>query len=137
MTVTLDKWMTKLVLGAQGIDTPRARLVVPRRCAQAAATSGHAGVGLSGSGQAQLRRVLQGHRRTMRWPAILALWPDMLPKALRRYPRVRLIRPEGESSGRRGTDVTVPFLEARVTKACCCRSTTSSNRQPAVAFQHL
>jgi len=29
MTVTLDKWMTKLVLGAQGIDTPRSRLVVP------------------------------------------------------------------------------------------------------------
>jgi D-alanine-D-alanine ligase len=29
MTVTLDKWMTKLVLGAQGIDTPRARMVTP------------------------------------------------------------------------------------------------------------
>jgi D-alanine-D-alanine ligase len=29
MTVTLDKWMTKLILSAQGIDTPRARLVVP------------------------------------------------------------------------------------------------------------
>src|SRR5512147_948568 len=28
LTVTLDKWMTKLVLGAQGIDTPRSRLVV-------------------------------------------------------------------------------------------------------------
>src|SRR3954463_6019791 len=29
LTVTLDKWMTKLVLAAQGIDTPRGRLVVP------------------------------------------------------------------------------------------------------------
>src|SRR3954463_13754672 len=29
MTVTLDKWLTKLVLGAQGIDTPRGRLVLP------------------------------------------------------------------------------------------------------------
>src|SRR5947207_4229925 len=29
MTVTLDKWLTKLMLGAQGIDTPRGRLVVP------------------------------------------------------------------------------------------------------------
>src|SRR5512137_724837 len=29
MTVTLDKWMTKLILDAQGFDTPRSRLVVP------------------------------------------------------------------------------------------------------------
>ena len=29
LTVTLDKWLTKLVLGRQGIDTPRAKLVTP------------------------------------------------------------------------------------------------------------
>ena len=29
LTVTLDKWLTKLVLGSAGIDTPRARLVTP------------------------------------------------------------------------------------------------------------
>src|SRR5258706_6422205 len=30
LTVTLDKWLTKLILSAQGIDTPRARLVTLR-----------------------------------------------------------------------------------------------------------
>src|SRR5688500_18597211 len=29
MTLTLDKWLTKLVLGRHGIDTPRGRLVKP------------------------------------------------------------------------------------------------------------
>src|SRR5712672_1640534 len=29
LTVTLDKWLTKLVLGPQGIDTPRGRLLTP------------------------------------------------------------------------------------------------------------
>ncbi|MSP61044.1 MAG: ATP-grasp domain-containing protein [Myxococcales bacterium] len=30
LTVTLDKWLTKLVLASHGIDTPRSRLVTPR-----------------------------------------------------------------------------------------------------------
>jgi len=29
LTVTLDKWLTKMVLAQKGIDTPRARLVTP------------------------------------------------------------------------------------------------------------
>src|SRR5215475_15273405 len=29
LTVTLDKWMTKLVLGQRGIDTPRGRFITP------------------------------------------------------------------------------------------------------------
>ena len=29
LTVTLDKWLTKLVLANQGIDTPRGRLITP------------------------------------------------------------------------------------------------------------
>src|SRR5215468_64701 len=29
LTVTLDKWLTKLVLGQRGIDTPRGRLITP------------------------------------------------------------------------------------------------------------
>src|SRR5215467_5582506 len=29
LTVTLDKWMTKLLLAQRGLDTPRARLVTP------------------------------------------------------------------------------------------------------------
>src|SRR6476619_493908 len=30
LTVTLDKWLTKLHLAANGIDSPRGRLVMPR-----------------------------------------------------------------------------------------------------------
>src|SRR5881392_1681614 len=30
LTVTLDKWLTKLILAASGIDAPRGRLVTPR-----------------------------------------------------------------------------------------------------------
>src|SRR5437773_4709674 len=30
LTVTLDKWLTKIILGGQGVDTPRARLVTLR-----------------------------------------------------------------------------------------------------------
>src|SRR5215472_10212816 len=30
LTVTLDKWLTKMVMAAQGVDTPRARLVTLR-----------------------------------------------------------------------------------------------------------
>src|SRR3954463_16067037 len=30
LTMTLDKWLTKLVLSGQGIDTPKARLITAR-----------------------------------------------------------------------------------------------------------
>src|SRR6476660_5706264 len=33
LTVTLDKWLTKLVVAGQGVDTPRARLVTGREVA--------------------------------------------------------------------------------------------------------
>src|SRR5205085_6138470 len=29
LTVTLDKWLTKLVLAAHGVDSPRGRLITP------------------------------------------------------------------------------------------------------------
>src|SRR5438552_19053347 len=43
LTVTLDKWLTKLHLASQGIDSPRGRLVLPRDLA----TVGETGVGLA------------------------------------------------------------------------------------------
>lgn len=30
LTVTLDKWLTKLMLAAQGVESPRGRLLTPR-----------------------------------------------------------------------------------------------------------
>ena len=104
LTVTLDKWMTKLVLGAQGIDTPRARLVVPDD-AQRGRDVGMLGLAYpvlvkpnfegssKGIGDEAVARDARG----------LA---EMLPRALRRYP-AGLIVEEFVT----GTDVTVPFLE--------------------------
>src|SRR5262249_60433404 len=34
LTVTLDKWLTKLVLATQGVDSPRGRLVTPGELAR-------------------------------------------------------------------------------------------------------
>jgi len=104
MTVTLDKWMTKLVLGAQGIDTPRARLVVPDDVQRGR------DIGMLGLAYPVLVKPnFEGSSKGIgddavaRDPRTLA---DMLPKALRRYP-AGLIVEEFVA----GTDVTVPFLE--------------------------
>jgi D-alanine-D-alanine ligase len=104
MTVTLDKWMTKLVLGAQGIDTPRARLVVPDDVQRGR------DIGLLGLAYPVLVKPNYegsskgiGDEAVARDPRALA---EMLPKALRRY-STGLIVEEFVA----GTDVTVPFLE--------------------------
>ena len=46
LTVTLDKWLTKLVLASAGIDTPRGRLVTPDELSPPA-RAGDAGAGAS------------------------------------------------------------------------------------------
>src|SRR6187399_3107408 len=43
LTVTLDKWLTKLVLTSHGIDCPRGKLVTPAELARL----GDSGIGLS------------------------------------------------------------------------------------------
>jgi D-alanine-D-alanine ligase len=43
LTLTLDKWLTKLVLGTHGVDSPRGRLVTPGELARVT----ESGVGLS------------------------------------------------------------------------------------------
>jgi D-alanine-D-alanine ligase len=104
LTVTLDKWLTKLILGAQGIDTPRARLVVPddlRRMRE---------IGLAGlSFPVIVKPNYEGSSKGIGDDAIARdgrALAEMLPKALRRYP-AGLIVEEFIS----GNDVTVPFIE--------------------------
>jgi D-alanine-D-alanine ligase len=104
MTVTLDKWMTKLILGAQGFDTPRARLVVPEDM-QRGRDLGMFGLSFpviikpnyegssKGIGDDTVARDV---------PALL----DMLPRSLRKYPAGALVEEFVP-----GTDVTVPFVE--------------------------
>ena len=84
LTVTLDKWLTKLVLGKRGIDTPRGAARHARRV-PAAARSGDAGAGAAGDRQAELRGLVEGDRRR-RGGARRARAGELLPRALRAYP---------------------------------------------------
>ncbi len=104
MTVTLDKWLTKLVLAAQGIDTPRARLVVPedlRRMREAGSVGLAFPVMVKPNYEGSSKGI--GDDAVARDPRALA---EMLPRALRRYPTGVLVE-----EFIAGSDVTVPFVE--------------------------
>jgi D-alanine-D-alanine ligase len=104
MTVTLDKWMTKLVLGAQGIDTPRARMVVPDDM-QRGRDIGMLGLSFPVIVKPNYEGSSKGigDDAVARDPRALV---DMLPRALRKYPAGVLVEEFIP-----GTDVTVPFVE--------------------------
>lgn len=107
LTVTLDKWLTKLVLGRQGIDTPRAKLVTPDEWKRMKEPMSIGTLGLAfpmivkpnyeGSSKGI------GDEAVVRDPRALA---DVLPKALRSYPAGALVEEFVP-----GIDVTVPFIE--------------------------
>jgi D-alanine-D-alanine ligase len=104
LTVTLDKWLTKLVLEKQGIDTPRARLVTPddlRRMKEPSAFGLAMPVIVKPNYEGSSKGI--GDDAVVRDARQLA---DMLPRVLRSYPNGVLLE-EFVS----GTDVTVPFLE--------------------------
>jgi D-alanine-D-alanine ligase len=104
MTVTLDKWMTKLVLAAQGVDTPRARLVVPDDM-QRGRDVGMLGLAFpvivkpnyEGSSKGIGDEAVARDARALQ---------EMLPRALRKYPAGVLVEEFIP-----GIDVTVPFVE--------------------------
>lgn len=104
MTVTLDKWMTKLVLAAQGVDTPRARLVVPDDM-QRGRDIGTLGLAFP----VIVKPNYEGSSKGIGDEAVArdarALL-EMLPRALRKYPAGVLVEEFIP-----GTDVTVPFVE--------------------------
>lgn len=104
MTVTLDKWMTKLVLGAQGIDTPRARLVVPDDMQRGR------DIALLGLAYPVIVKPnYEGSSKGISDDAVardLRSLTEILPRALRRYPAGVLVE-----EFIAGVDVTVPFVE--------------------------
>jgi D-alanine-D-alanine ligase len=104
MTVTLDKWMTKLILGAQGFDTPRARLVVPddmQRGRDLSALGLSFPVIVKPNYEGSSKGI--GDEAVARDSRVLL---DMLPRSLRKYPSGLLIEEFIP-----GSDVTVPFVE--------------------------
>ncbi len=106
LTVTLDKWLTKLVLGAQGIDTPRGRLVTAddlRRMKDPGTLGLALPVIVKPNYEGSSKGI--GDDAVVREAKTLA---ELLPRALRSYPNGVLVE-----EFIAGTDVTVPFLEGR------------------------
>jgi D-alanine-D-alanine ligase len=104
LTVTLDKWLTKLILAAQGIDTPRGRLVVPddlRRMREVGMAGLSYPVIVKPNYEGSSKGI--GDDAVARDPRALS---EMLPRVLRRYPAGVLVE-----EFIAGSDVTVPFLE--------------------------
>ena len=104
MTVTLDKWLTKLMLGAHGIDTPRGRLVGAeelRRSREVGVAGLAFPVIVKPNYEGSSKGI--GDDAVARDPKALA---DMLPRVLRKYPSGVLVEEFVA-----GTDVTVPFIE--------------------------
>src|SRR5262247_2697766 len=96
LTVTLDKWLTKLVLAQKGIDTPRARLITPEEYRRLR-DPGTLGLALP----VIVKPNYEGSSKGIGDDAVL-------PRALRAYPNGVLVEEFVA-----GTDVTVPFLEGR------------------------
>jgi len=106
LTVTLDKWLTKLVLAQRGIDTPRARLITPdeyRRLREPGTLGLALPVIVKPNYEGSSKGI--GDDAVVRDVRVLA---DILPRALRAYPSGVLVEEFVA-----GTDVTVPFLEGR------------------------
>src|SRR5262249_2415769 len=106
LTVTLDKWLTKLVLAQKGIDTPRARLITPdeyRRLRDPGAVGLALPVIVKPNYEGSSKGI--GDDAVVRDAKVLA---EVLPRALRAYPNGVLVEEFVA-----GTDVTVPFLEGR------------------------
>jgi D-alanine-D-alanine ligase len=104
LTITLDKWLTKLVLGRQGLDTPRARLVTPddlRRMKEPGTLGLAMPVIVKPNYEGSSKGI--GDDAVVRDARQLA---EVLPRALRSYPAGVLVEEFVP-----GTDVTVPFLE--------------------------
>jgi D-alanine-D-alanine ligase len=104
MTVTLDKWLTKLVLAAQGMETPRGRLVVPddlRRMREAGSVGLAFPVIVKPNYEGSSKGI--GDDAVARDARALS---EMLPRVLRKYPTGVLVE-----EFIAGTDVTVPFVE--------------------------
>ncbi len=106
LTVTLDKWLTKLVLGQRGIDTPRGRLITPDEYKRLK-DPGTLGLALPVIVKPNYEGSSKGigDEAVVRDPKTLA---EVLPRALRAYPNGVLVEEFVA-----GTDVTVPFLEGR------------------------
>src|SRR6476646_5404350 len=106
LMVTLDKWLTKLVLAQRGIDTPRGRLVTPEEHKRMKDVGG---LGLAFP--VIVKPNYEGSSKGIGDDAVVRdarALGEVLPQALRAYPNGVMVEEFVA-----GTDVTVPLLEGR------------------------
>lgn len=105
LTVTLDKWMTKLVLAAHGIDSPRGRLLTPRDVPELTRGEGSLNVPLP----ALIKPNYEGSSKGITDDSVVrdskALRAVCL-RMLEQYPQGVLVEEFIP-----GIDITVPFIE--------------------------
>ncbi len=105
LTVTLDKFLTKVVLRDQGIDTPRARLVTARDLPLLEKLEGSLGVPVP----AIVKPNYEGSSKGIGDDSVARDWKSMrtlVEKMVKQYPAGVLVEEFIP-----GTDVTVPFVE--------------------------
>ena len=103
LTISLDKWLTKLVLSGQGIDTPRARLLTPRDLPSL--VEGSLGVPVP----AIVKPNYEGSSKGIGDESVARDWRSLrtiVERMLRQYPAGVLVEEFIQ-----GIDITVPFVE--------------------------
>src|SRR5262249_50028128 len=104
LTVTLDKFLTKMVLGGQGVDTPRGRMVTAR---DMLTLDREGSLGLPVP--AMVKPNYEGSSKGIGDDSVARDWKSMrllLEKLIKSYPAGVLIEEFIP-----GTDITVPFIE--------------------------
>src|SRR5262245_5034243 len=105
LTVTLDKWLTKLVLSAQGVESPRGRLCTARDLSEISRGDGSLGVPLP----AIVKPNYEGSSKGISDESVARDGRQLratVTRMLEAYPQGVLIEEFIP-----GLDVTVPFLE--------------------------
>ncbi len=105
LTVTLDKWLTKLVLKQQGVDTPASRLVTARELALLEKVEGSLGVPLP----AIVKPNYEGSSKGIGDESVARDWKSMralVEKMVKLYPSGVIVEEFIP-----GLDITVPFIE--------------------------
>jgi D-alanine-D-alanine ligase len=103
LTVTLDKWLTKLILQAHGVDCPRGRLVTPGDLPRLGDTSFGLSFPVIAKPNYEGSSKGIGDEAVARDPKALRY---MLGRALEQYPAGVIVEEFVE-----GADLTVPFIE--------------------------
>lgn len=109
LTVTLDKWLTKQVLKAKGIDTPPGRLLTARDLPEASKIEGVLGGSHGVPIPAIVKPNFEGSSKGISDDVVARDWRAMrgiVQRALEQYPQGILIEEFIP-----GIDVTVPFVE--------------------------